>query len=218
MGFAGRHPAARYAWTALVTRWRVAGPYVEACSCEAICPCRVVGGRDGTRATYQLCQFAIAWTISNGHFSSVDLSGLDVVMAGYWDEDEAGTPWRVVLYVDSKAGEAESGALADIFLGRAGGTPSKNYAGAIRDVLAIRHSQIDINHARGSQKIRVGDAIEVRTRALFPSSETVTCGVPGLDRPGDELINDVMRVADPSFEFEFHGRCGFATDFDYSGD
>jgi hypothetical protein len=197
--------------------WRVAGPYVEACNCEAICPCRSVGGRGGDRATYQLCQFAIAWTVSDGHFSSVDLSGLAVVMAGYWDEDEVGIPWRVVLFVDSKADEVQSKALADIFLGRAGGTPANNYAGAIRDVLGIRHSQIDINHARGSQKIRVGDAIEVRAHAPFPSLETVACGVPGLDRPGEELVNDLMRVADPSLAFEFHGRCGFATDFDYSG-
>jgi hypothetical protein len=199
-------------------RWRVAGPYVEACNCEAICPCRSVGGRDGRRATYQLCQFAIAWTVREGHFSGLDLSGLAAVMAGYWDEDEVGAPWRVVLYVDSKAGEAQSKALADIFLGRAGGTSSSNYAGAIREVLGIRHAKIEINHARGSQEIRVGDAIEVRAREPFPSSETVACGVPGLDRPGEELIHDVMRVADPSLEFEFHGRCGFATDFDYSGD
>ena len=197
--------------------WRVAGPYVEACNCEAICPCRVVGGREGHRATYQLCQFAIAWTIKEGHFSSLELSGLDVVMAGYWDEDEAGVPWRVVLFVDSQANEAQSSAVADIFLGRAGGTPSNNYAGAIGEVLGIRHAEIDVNHARGSQAIRVGDAVEVRARAPFPSAETVACGVPGLDRPGDELVHDVMRVSDPLLEFEFHGRCGFATDFDYSG-
>jgi hypothetical protein len=198
--------------------WRVSGPYVEACNCEAICPCRSVGGRDGYRATYQLCQFAIAWTVNEGHFSTLDLSGLAAVMAGYWDEDERGSPWRVVLFIDSKAGEAQSDALANIFLGRAGGTPSSNYAGAIAEVLGIRHAKIDINHNRGSQAIRAGDAITVQARAQFPSSETVACGVPGLDRPGEELVHDVMRVADPSLAFEFHGRCGFATDFDYSGD
>lgn len=85
-------------------------------------------------------------------------------------------------------------------------------------MLGIRRAEININHSRGAQQIRVGDAIEVRARAPFPSSETVACGVPGLDRPGEELVHDVMRVADPSLEFEFHGRCGFATDFDYSGD
>jgi hypothetical protein len=201
----------------LMTGWRAAGPYVEACSCDAICPCRSVGGRGGTRATYQLCQFAIAWTVREGHFSSLDLSGLAVVMAGYWDEDETGIPWRVVLYVDSRADEAQSNALADVFLGRAGGTPSSNYAGAIREVLGVRRARIDIDHAPGKQAIRVGDAVTVRARAPFPSSETVACGVPGLDRPGVELVHDVMRVADPALDFEFHGRCGFATDFDYSG-
>ena len=138
-------------------------------------------------------------------------------MAGYWDEDEAGTPWRVVLFVDSNASEDQATALADIFLGRAGGTALSNYAGAIRDVLGIRRAHIEVNHTRGSQKIRVGDAIEVRARAPFPSDETVACGVPGRDRPGEEMVNEVMRVTDPSLDFEFHGRCGFATDFEYSG-
>jgi hypothetical protein len=84
-------------------------------------------------------------------------------------------------------------------------------------VLGIRHAQIDINHAIGREQIRVGDEIEVRVRAPFQSSETVSCGVPGHDRLGQELVHDVMRVADPVLQFEFHGRCGFATDFDYSG-
>jgi hypothetical protein len=138
-------------------------------------------------------------------------------MAGHWDEDEAGAPWRVVLYVDANASEEQSAALADIFLGRAGGTRSSNYAGAIRDVLGIRRARIEIDHARGSQKIRVGEAIEVRARAPFPSAETVAGGGPGLDRPGVELVHEVMKVTDPSLGSEFHGRCGFATDFDYSG-
>ncbi len=97
--------------------WRVSGPYVEACNCEAICPCRMVGGRDGSRATYQLCQFAIAWTVEQGNFERLDLAGFSVVMAGYWDEDEQGGPWRVELYVDRKANEDQTKALADIFLG-----------------------------------------------------------------------------------------------------
>jgi hypothetical protein len=27
--------------------WRVSGSYLEACNCEAICPCRRIGGRAG---------------------------------------------------------------------------------------------------------------------------------------------------------------------------
>ena len=198
--------------------WRVSGPYVEACNCEAICPCRSVGGRDGGRATSQLCQFVIAWTINEGSFGEMDLSRLSVVMAGYWDEDEKGAPWRVELYLDQRANQAQAKALADIFLGRAGGTPARNYAGAIREVLGINAADLEVVHDRGRQQIRVGDAVHVRAWGMHPSAEAVTCGVPGHDRAGEELVHELMQVSDPQLQFEFHGRCGFATTFDYAAD
>ncbi len=198
--------------------WRVSGPYVEACNCEAICPCRSVGGRDGSRATYQLCQFVIAWTINEGHFDELDLSGLSVVMAGYWDEDEKGTPWRVELYLDQRANHAQAKALADIFLGRVGGTPARNYAGAIREVLGVIEADLEVVHDKGRQEIRVGDVVHVRARGVHPSAEAVTCGVPGHDRAGEEIVHELMQVSDPRLQFEFHGRCGFATTFDYGAD
>ena len=198
--------------------WRVSGPYVEACNCEAICPCRMIGGRDGGRATYQLCQFAIAWTIESGRFEELDLSGLSVVMAGYWDEDEPGGPWRVELYLDRHAKEDQAKALADIFLGRAGGTPARNYAGAIHQVLGLNQAEITVLHERGRQEIQAGDAVSVRARGVYPSAEPVSCGVPGHDRQGEELVHELLRVSDPRLQFEFHGRCGFATRFDYTSD
>lgn len=52
-----------------VTDWRLTGRYVEACNCDAICPCRRVSG-EGGRAQYELCQFALAWTVDDGHFAN----------------------------------------------------------------------------------------------------------------------------------------------------
>lgn len=195
--------------------WRLTGRYVEACNCEAICPCRKVGDRDGSRAQYQLCQFALAWTVDIGHFGDLDVTGLQAVMAGYWDEDEPGVPWRVLLYVDERADQAQRSALADVFLGRAGGTPTRNYTPAIREVYGVRPVAIEVVHARGRQKIRVGDAVKVMARATFPSEASVSCGIPGHDRPGDELVHDILKVEDGPLSFEFHGRCGFAATFDY---
>jgi hypothetical protein len=45
----------------------------------------------------------------------------------------------------------------------------------------------------------------------------VSCIVPGHDRPGTELINDEVIVNDEPFEFELHGTCAFARDFEYTG-
>ena len=32
--------------------WSIAGSYLEACNCEAICPCRRIGGVSGGRSTF----------------------------------------------------------------------------------------------------------------------------------------------------------------------
>jgi hypothetical protein len=198
-----------------VTDWRLTGRYVEACNCEAICPCRSVGGRDGGRAQYRLCQFALAWTIDSGHFNDLNMAGLLTVMAGYWDEDEPGAPWRVQHSVDERADEQRRAALADVFLGRAGGTPTRNYTPAIKEVYGIRPAHIDVVHKRGRQKIRVDEAITVLASAPFMSDASVSCGIPGHDRPGAELVHQTLKVEDGPLNFEFHGRCGFATTFDY---
>src|SRR5919109_5059425 len=46
--------------------WAVAGTYLEACNCEAICPCRRIGGRPGTRSTLGICEGALSWAVTEG--------------------------------------------------------------------------------------------------------------------------------------------------------
>ena len=198
-----------------MTDWRLTGRYVEACNCEAICPCRRVGGREGGRAQFQLCQFALAWTVDDGHFGELDMAGLQAVMAGYWDENEPRTPWRVRLYVDVRADEPRRAALADVFLGRAGGTPARNYAAAIKEVYEVRAARIDVVHDHGRQGIRVDDVVTVMAQGSFMSEASVSCGIPGHDHPGEELVHEVLKVEDDPLNFEFRGRCGFASSFDY---
>jgi hypothetical protein len=198
-----------------LTDWRLTGRYVEACNCEAICPCRSVGGRPGRPAQYQLCQFAAAWTVDSGHFGELDMDGLQAVMAGYWDEDEPGTPWRVRLFVDAAADPLRQAALAEVLLGRAGGTPARNYALAIKEVYGVRPARIEVVHERGRQAIRADDAVTVVARQPFLSEASVSCGIPGHDHPGEELVHEILKVDDDPLSFEFRGRCGFATSFDY---
>jgi hypothetical protein len=50
-----------------ILAWAVAGTYFEACNCLPICPCRQVGGRDGGRSTFGVCDFALSWSIADGH-------------------------------------------------------------------------------------------------------------------------------------------------------
>src|SRR5260370_17893644 len=121
-----------------MTEWRIAGPYFEACSCDAICPCRMVDGRPGSRAQYRLCQFAIGWSVAEGRHGDVDLRGRHAVMVGYWDEDEPGAPWRVPVYLDSGPSDEQRGALGPIVTGRGRSPPGNPDVRAISQ-LAFRY-------------------------------------------------------------------------------
>jgi len=203
----------------LSTDWHISGTYFEACNCEAICPCRRQGGQKLTSgSTYGVCDFALSWRILEGEYRSVPLSGRLVVLAGSYSDHEAGKPWRVCLYIDDAATDEQHEALSQIFLGRAGGTALRNYAAAIGDVYAIRRARIALEHTPRRWFMRAGDYVVVQGGQIVPSDLAVSCGIPGHDHPGNELRTDLMRVDDGALQWTVHGRCGFATDFDYRSD
>jgi hypothetical protein len=200
--------------------WRVSGSYFEACNCDAICPCRRQGGQKlTTGSTYGVCDFALSWRITKGRWGDLELSGLSVVLAGFYRDDEAGKPWRVCLYVDEQATSAQHEALAKIFLGQAGGTPLRNFAKAIGEVYAVRPARIELDHRPRRWFMRASDYVSVRASVTVSSDVgPVSCGIPGHDHPGEELQTELMQVEDDPLRWEFHGRCGFASDFDYASD
>jgi hypothetical protein len=61
--------------------WQLTGTYLEACNCDAICPCRRIGGRLGARSTHGICLGALSWKIRTGHADAVELADLGVVLA-----------------------------------------------------------------------------------------------------------------------------------------
>lgn len=198
--------------------WRAAGSYFEACNCEAVCPCRSLGGRLGGGSTHGVCQFALSWWILDGRAAAVDLSGRKVVLAGWYDDDEPGSPWRIVLYLDEGAGSGQREALTEIFLGRAGGTAFRNLGRHFGEIIAVRTAKIDLDHEPGRQQIRAGDYVTVTGAAPVEPGESVSCGIPGHDHPGQEVTTELQRVEDGPLSWEFRGRCGFATDFAYSSE
>ncbi|HVD60003.1 MAG TPA: DUF1326 domain-containing protein [Gemmatimonadaceae bacterium] len=197
--------------------WRVSGTYFEACNCEAICPCRMQGGMKlSTGSTYGECDFALSWHITNGLIDGLDLSDRNVVMAGSYRDLEPNKPWRVILYIDDRSSDEQFAALTDIFLGRAGGTALKNFAARIGATYIVRRAAIGVDHKPGRWFMRAATFLEVRASRIVPSERGgVTCGIPGHDQSGNEVIADTLRVDDAPLKFEFRGRCGYESNFDY---
>jgi hypothetical protein len=200
--------------------YRVRGTYLESCNCDAICPCRMVDGARGGRSTYGICLGALSWLVEDGHADATDLAGLGVVLVSRYSDDEDGSPWTIALYVDERGDEVQRESLADIFLGRAGGTVLEHFPWAWKpsELVAVRAARIEVDHTPRRQWFRVADVVTVRIARPATEEARVRCVIPGYDRDGEELVAEVLRAAaEPPLEFEFTGKCAYASSFEYAG-
>jgi hypothetical protein len=204
---------------AVATTWHVRGSYFESCNCDPICPCRRIDGVAGGRSTHGVCMGVLSWVIEQGHVDEIDLAGLNVALAVRYDDDEPGSPWQWILYLDERANLEQLGALEAIFSGRLGGDAETHFPWAWKasELLAVRRVGIDVDHTRRRQWLRIRNHVSVLIRDRYRDQDTVTCVIPGHDRKGEELVADALMVNDRPLAFFYSGTCGYASDFAYSG-
>jgi hypothetical protein len=202
-----------------VTRWQIRGTYFESCNCDAICPCRRIDGRPGGRSTHGTCEGVLSWLIEDGIADGVDVSGLPVAMALRYSDDEEGSPWSWVLYVDERATTAQHDALVSVYGGALGGDAVVQFPWAYKpsNQLAVRRAAFEVDHRERRQRLRVRDLVRVSIRGAYGGPEQVTCIIPGHERSGEELIANEIVVADDLLQFSHRGVCGYQSTFDYEG-
>ena len=198
----------------------VSGDYFESCNCDPICPCRMVDGIRGDRSTHGICYGVLVWLIEDGNVGGVDVTGLASALAVRYDDDEPGSPWTIVLYVDATGDEQQRAALADVFLGRLGGS----HVGVLpwvrkpSHLVEVRADAIELVPDGDGYRLRVGDAVRARASRLAAPDKAVRCVIPGYDEPGHELIADELSVMDDPFAYELAENCAFASRFAYASE
>jgi hypothetical protein len=200
--------------------WRIAGDYFESCNCDAICPCRMVGGRPGGRSTHGICLGVLSWLIHDGHAGDLDLSGLAAAFTIRYDDDEPGSPWTFVVHVDERGSAEQREAVAAILTGRWGGDDVLRLPWARKpsELLDVRVSPIEVRSGPARHELRVGSAIELSASRPVETDERVSCVIPGHHVPGQELYADRLAVADDPFEWELAGNCAFVSTFEYTSE
>ena len=199
--------------------WSIRGTYFESCNCDAICPCRRVDGVQGTRSTHGECLGVLSWLIHDGGADGVDLSGLPVALAIRYSDDEPGSPWTWVLYLDARATPEQRDALEGIFKGERGGDAMRHFPWAWKasELVAVRPVEMEVDHTRRRERLRIRDHVSVRIRDRYAGAETVTCVISGHEREGEELVADELVVEDGPLAFSYRGVCGYGSTFDYAG-
>lgn len=192
--------------------YRISGSYYEACNCEAICPCRRQGALPGGRSTHDDCDFLLSWRILEGQFDGLDLSGLNVSVAGTYNNDVGNDIWSVFIYIDKTATEPQFEALSRIFKGDEGGNfgVTANFS----TILGVKPADIRVDHTAGAETINVDSLASASVVRRYDHDHQVTCGIPGHDHPGQESVSN-LSIQDAPLDFSYSERCGFATDFAY---
>ena len=94
------------------TQWSAKGEYMEACSCDFLCPC--IPKNSTTPATHEYCKVAVAFEISEGHFGDTDISGVRWVFFIQSKAIMSHGDWIGGLVIDSSATEEQAEAIEAI--------------------------------------------------------------------------------------------------------
>jgi hypothetical protein len=161
----------------------------------------------------------LSWLVEDGAADGIDLSGVPVALALRYSDDEPGSPWTCVLYLDALASEEQRAALEGIFTGRLGGDAERHFPWVWKpsELVAVRPVEIAVDHTRRRQRLRIRGHVSLRIRDRYRGDETVTCVIPGHQQVGEELVTDELVVNDETLSFEYRGVCGYGTTFDYKG-
>ena len=200
--------------------WQLSGTYLESCNCEAICPCRRIGGVAGGRSTHGLCLGTLTWWIEQGRSGDTDLSGLGVVIVSRYHDDEPGSPWTYALFVDGRGRSEQWEELVAIFTGGRGGTPLEQFPWAWKPSTLVgwEPAEIAIDHAPGRGSVQVLDRVSLTIPGPVEDAQPVTCVIPGHHRAGREVYTELLDVhLEAPLEFRLTGSCGYESTFAYAG-
>ena len=81
----------------MATTWSIKGDYMEACSCDLLCPC--ITSNMTAPATHDFCKAAMAFNIQSGDFGATSMSGV-----------------RFALFIESKAIMADGDIIAGVIV------------------------------------------------------------------------------------------------------
>jgi len=187
--------------------YHLKGEAIEACECEAVCPC--VFTKD---ATFAECRGNLVFVVSEGSYGKTDLKGTAfAITLTKTDHNmlKAMGKWEGVLYVSDKATVDQRRAIEDFVKGKWGTAFAK------LDVKSVPiTTKIEAEHREAT----LGKAATIKISAMKNPDGTV----PAIENPPFALYPklycakaDVHTYSDGS-KWDFSGHNAFYGPFDYS--
>ncbi|WP_435103530.1 DUF1326 domain-containing protein [Arhodomonas sp. AD133] len=196
------------------TQWQLSGTYFEACTCTGACPCLY-----GEAPTEGTCDALVAWHVERGHHGSVELDGMNLAMALHAPGNMTAGGWKVAVYVDDAASEAQRDALVEIFSGAAGGHPG-TLASFVGETLGVESVPMHYDASGRRRSLKVGDLAAASLEAIEGQGggEVRISGHPVAVSPGYDVTvakSDSVSHRGYGLDWEFGGRVAYYAPFRY---
>ena len=200
----------------MAENWNINGTFFETCNCEAFCPCVFL-----SPPTEGECKVTLAWHVDDGKYGDTDLAGLNVVLSAHSPGHMMETKWKVAMYIDEKANEAQQAALGQIFGGQVGGH-FEVLAGLIGEVVGVSNVAIDYQAKDKRRSVRIPNIVEAEITAIEgQGGQLVTVEnhplAPVPMAPGVSARSTKYTYHDHGMDWEFPEKHGTYCDFSYTG-
>ena len=159
-----------------MARWTMKGQYMEACSCNFLCPC--IPKNATTPATHDFCKVALAFAVDAGSYGDVKLDGVRFVFFAQSKAVMSQGDWIGGLIIDTAASDAQVEAVAAIASGAAGG-PLALLAPLIGDFRGVERHPITF--------VKDGKSVSVRIDGRLDQQ---VVGVDSVSVPGECVVVD----------------------------
>ena len=190
--------------------WTLTGSYVETCSCELMCPCNLSFDHG---ATYDFCRVTLVFNIVQGTVESTDIAGRKVALIADTPKVMTDGNWRVGVFIDDQATDAQFDKLVQVFSGQLGG-PMAGLAPLIGEMLGVERAAIEVDDDGLRHSVRVGTAIDFEIEDIVPFG--VQTGEPvrfsGMFHPvgSDLTMAEAKRSRINAFGIQYEGKTGLS--------
>jgi hypothetical protein len=190
--------------------WKLEGTYFETCSCEVVCPCTA---SLALGADYDRCRVTLVFNVVDGEVEGTDVGGLTVAAVGDSPKVMTDGNWRLGVFIDASASDAQAEKLGAVFSGQLGG-PMAGLAPLIGENLGVERVPIEVHEDGLRHSVTIGDAVDFEIEDVVPFG--VESGEParvsGIFHPaGSELtIARATRSRINAFGIEFEGKSAFS--------
>lgn len=192
--------------------WNVKGLFMEACNCEAMCPCVV-----GNAPTPGTCGVLLGYHIESGRKGDVALDGLNVVRMNFLPGHIAKGNWRGAFYIDERASPEQREALSAIFSFKLGGAFAAQ-ARLVAEVLGVKFVPITFEGQGRQWKMTIagiGDADIIAIEG-FGGKEIRVENLQGRAFPHVVAKSTHTAYKDFDLQWEISGKNGFYAPFAFS--